>query len=118
MLIGQRARGMIFAATIHGLFFLGLFIGGIHAISPADQPIWSVTQFLSGWPMLLAHTILSHATAATDYSPKIQDIGSVYCGIAGMLNLLVVFDVLLRISGGKPRHDAPTGAGERGGGRS
>ena len=26
-------------------------------------------------------------------------VGSVYCGIAGMLNLLVMFDVLLRITG-------------------
>ena len=35
------------------------------------------------------------------YHPKVQDMGSVYCGIAGMLNLLVVFDVLLRITGWK-----------------
>ena len=33
------------------------------------------------------------------YHPKVQDIGAVYCGIAGMLNLLVMFDVLLRITG-------------------
>ena len=31
--------------------------------------------------------------------PKIQDLGAVYCGIAWMLNLLVIFDVLLRITG-------------------
>lgn len=33
------------------------------------------------------------------YHPKMQDIGAVYCGIAGMLNLLVIFDVLLRVTG-------------------
>ena len=59
--------------------------------------------------MLAAHTILGQVTTATDYSPKIQDIGSVYCGIAGMLNMLVVFDVLLRVSGNKARQDSPAG---------
>ncbi len=45
------------------------------------------------------------------YHPKVQDVGSVYCGLAGMLNLLVIFDVLLRITGaerisGDPRRPA------------
>jgi hypothetical protein len=47
------------------------------------------------------------------FHPKIQDLGAVYCGIAGMLNLLIMFDVLLRITGStrevpaKSRRPAP-----------
>jgi hypothetical protein len=156
-LIGQKARGFLFMICIHGLFAAGLLIGGIRVINPPDQPIWTYTQFLSGWPMFVAnrvekssrlelgdHTlspqsypqqykgalitqfeqqapehrpnetpnqylarlqaysvvyIQNHPSFA--FHPKIQDVGSVYCGIAGMLNLLVIFDVLLRITGSK-----------------
>jgi hypothetical protein len=142
--IGQKIRGVIFALTIHGLFALGMLLGGIRAINPPEQQIWTYTQFLTGWPMLVANRIehdwikrpgpaipskldvlqrqyeqnrppvgdesrreerrqyaenfiKEHPVFA--YHPKVQDIGAVYCGIAGMLNLLVMFDVLLRITG-------------------
>jgi TM2 domain-containing membrane protein YozV len=135
-LLGQKGRGIVFALTIHGLFALGLLIAGAKAINPPEQAIWTYTQFLTGWPMLLANRI--EKIKAAEYEklydqyrqqrpsdkddsvreerekygrefmkehpyftnhPKIQDIGAVYCGIAGMLNLLVMFDVLLRITG-------------------
>jgi hypothetical protein len=129
ILLGQRARGLIFALTVHGLFAAGMLIGGVKAINPPDQPIWSYTQALTGWPMLVANRVEKASRRETDrllreyddarrdvadrqafargyfpqhalitYHPKVQDIGAVYCGIAGMLNLLVVFDVLLRIT--------------------
>lgn len=140
-LLGKRSHGMVFALAIHGLFALGLLIGGIRSINPPDQAIWTYTQFLTGWPMLIANRVEHSSRAlvgdprkgaqgslreeylrdrpppdATDeriaagkafiaknplfaHHPKVQDIGAVYCGIAGMLNLLVMFDVLLRITG-------------------
>jgi hypothetical protein len=106
---GQRARGLIFALTVHGLFALGVFIGGIKAIAPSDQPIWSVTQFMAGWPMLVVTSIQRNlAHLPLDYSPRVQDVGSVYCGIAGMLNLLVIFDAMLRLTGSRgPSASAP-----------
>jgi TM2 domain-containing membrane protein YozV len=146
-LLGQRIRGIVFAVAIHGLFALGMLIAGVRAINPPEQAIWTYTQFLTGWPMLVANRLekqlyerlytsrdtressimdheylrgrpdidsndpenirrrQEHAKAfIKDHPlfsnhPKIQDIGAVYCGIAGMLNLLVMFDVLLRITG-------------------
>jgi hypothetical protein len=140
-ILGERVRGIVFAVFIHGLFALGLLFAGIRAINPPDQAIWTYTQFLTGWPMLIANR-LEHDSRhlikeelpdkyklergnreaelgrqftndermafAKDFiarnplfahHPKVQDIGAVYCGIAGMLNLLVMFDVLLRITG-------------------
>ncbi len=124
-----------------------MLIAGIRAINPADQPIWTYTQFLTGWPMLVANIVEKNnrdslekmytsgeyvasrpgvsdpqndpaqqaknderrkeqaeayfpAHPIITYHPKVQDMGAgVYCGIAGMLNLLVMFDVLLRITG-------------------
>ena len=142
-LVGEKGRGLLFAIVIHGLFALGMLIGGIRAINPPDQPIWTYTQYLAGWPMLVAGRVekdwmpqgdqhgskfdqlvqeyeSERPTPADDsqipqrkayaqkmfekypiltYHPKVQDVGSVYCGIAGMLNLLVMFDVLLRVTG-------------------
>src|SRR6185436_3361442 len=54
-LIGQKARGIIFFAAIHLLFGAGLLVGGIRSINPPEQPIWTYTQFLSGWPMLVSN---------------------------------------------------------------
>ncbi len=154
IMIGQKARGIVFMVTIHALFAAGLLIGGIRAINPPDQAIWTYTQFLTGWPMLVANFEeknrfepiyvqpdprdgnhrppiriefeneaaaknidlndqtnegLAKRKAFTEdfiaryplfsYHPKVQDMGAVYCGIAGMLNLLVMFDVLLRVTG-------------------
>ncbi len=148
IMLGQKARGIIFMVTIHLLFAAGLFIGGIRVINPPDQPIWCYTQLFAGWPMLIARNYEANARneienlkknyetefeelrkveeeklkekldekklidlrmkhheafiakhALFHYDPKTQDMGSVYCGIAGMLNLLVIFDVLLRITG-------------------
>ena len=162
LVLGERARGIVFGLTIHLLFAAGLLLGGIKAINPPDQLIWTYTQFLAGWPMLIANraeTTLDRknipdpagmggyvsqfdlelrayqnqrkdllqnpearqalaAKAFTEnplltYHPKVQDVGAVYCGIAGMLNLLVMFDVLLRITGavreepGRKKAEAP-----------
>jgi hypothetical protein len=135
-LIGQKSRGLVFALTIHLLFAFGMLIGGIRAINPPEQAIWTYTQMLTGWPMLIANRVEHYAASVQPhiedayrrerpppeddsrrqermdharewfakyptltYHPKVQDIGAVYCGIAGMLNLLVMFDVLLRITG-------------------
>ena len=57
IMIGQVARGIIMGISIHLLFAGGLLLGGIHAINPPDQPIWTYTQFLTGWPMLVANHI-------------------------------------------------------------
>jgi hypothetical protein len=176
MLIGQKARGLVFMVGIHGLFALGLLLAGIRAINPPEQAIWTYTQYLTGWPMIVADKvekksrvelgdraapagspqykgtlgelfdqqvppanpeskedqekraalarafIQAHPSFAVD--PKVLDLGAVYCGIAGMLNLLVMFDVLLRITGstreeaGKTRKPAenPTAEGGAAGG--
>ena len=160
-LIGQKARGVILGLAIYLLFGSGLVLGGVRAINPADQPIWTYTQFLAGWPMLICNHLevqtrleladesalgrnsevqsqtleyqmrnesrsLDETPAEAEarakaflaahpifvYHPKVQDMGSVYCGIAGMLNLLVIFDVLLRITGSK-REDPELARRER-----
>lgn len=107
---GQKARGFIFALTIHVLFALGLLIGGMKSLNPSDQPIWSKIQYLTGWPMIAASYVQQNTLPTIDYAPATQEVGTVYCGIAGMLNLLVVFDAMLRLTGARgnsPKDETP-----------
>ena len=103
LVIGQKARGTIFLVTIHLLFALGLFVGGLRAIRPEDQPIWSYAQFMAGWPMVASSTLQRQQVALSKDAPRLHDVGAVYCGIAGMLNLLVMFDLMMRIGHGGQR---------------
>ena len=108
--IGQVKRGLIFGITIMALFFGGLLIGGVQSVGPQDQPIWKITQFMAFGPYMIARLLANnYAASPVDFFPKLRDVGSVYCGIAGMLNLLVLFDAGLRIAG----HRKP-GAGRDG----
>lgn len=134
-LLGQKARGCVIGITIHLLFIGGLLLGGLRAVNPSDQPIWGYTQMLAGWPNLAAvaaqrqrveweyqqNRFISNKTRDEQvewfktnpptwrfYSPKTQDVGTVYCGIAGMLNLLVIFDVFLAATARSQRHHDAT----------
>lgn len=110
LLGGHKARGIIFTITIHGLFAAGLLIGGLKSLNPADQPIWSKIQYLAGWPMIAASHIQQNTIPTKDYAPATQEVGTVYCGIAGMLNLLVVFDAMLRLTGARGTTNNATSA--------
>jgi TM2 domain-containing membrane protein YozV len=114
--IGQRGRGLVFGITITALFFAGLLIGGVQSVGPQDQPIWRYTQVLAVGPYMVGRFLANTYPPPEhplDFFPKLRDVGSVYCGIAGMLNLLVLFDASIRIAGhrkpGPGDDDAATG---------
>ena len=98
--IGQRGRGLVFGITIFSLFFCGMLIGGVQSVGPQDQPIWKVTQLMALGPYMIGRLLANTYPAdPLDFFPKLRDVGSVFCGIAGMLNMLVLFDAAVRIMG-------------------
>jgi len=108
--IGQLGRGLVFGITILTVFFGGMLIGGVQSIGPVDQPIWLMTQKLAFGPYLIASFLARSQPNLLDFFPKLRDVGSVYCGIAGMLNMLVLFDVFVRMHG--QRKPGPSGDAE------
>lgn len=102
-LIGQRARGVIFFVVLTATFWTGIAIGGVRTtIAGRENGAWIAAQLFMG-PQALGAFFLSR---------KIQDNGDpvqykamwpassiaiVYAGVAGLLNLLVIVDVLARI---------------------
>jgi TM2 domain-containing membrane protein YozV len=102
--IGHKARGIIFMTVIAVTFWGGVAIGGVKStVLPKERQAWFIAQVCNG-----AHTaaVLALATRVPDYkrwehSPYVAyapaaDIAVVYTGVAGLLNVLVIFDVLGR----------------------
>lgn len=101
--IGDRARGTICLAAIVLTFWTGVAIGGVRGtINP--QSLWTVAQLFAGANTGVAYLIRQTTApktrdeqAATSPPSWISaDIGLHYTGVAGLLNILVIFDAMAR----------------------
>ncbi|MGE5611400.1 MAG: DUF6677 family protein [Bacillota bacterium] len=116
-LVRERARSLTVGITIIVLFGMGLLIGGIRVVeAPStasgnplqialDKP-WFVGQVLAG-PMALASASLGHPAAESGRPggiylshSRVNEIGTLYTAVAGMLNLLVIIDATSRATRG------------------
>jgi hypothetical protein len=113
VLIGQRGRGVTIGVTILALFVLGLLIGGMKVVEPSsdymsaplkaimDKP-WFIGQFLAGPISLIVANIAGGSGYLVTHS-RINEIGTLYTAVAGMLNLLAVIDATSRAAQGEER---------------
>jgi hypothetical protein len=118
-LLGDRKRGILFFLAIHALFLSGLLLGGVLVLNRPDEQLWNYSQMMAGWPSIVGDKIKADhfpddADHPSGYAPMIEDAAGAYCGIAGMLNLLVLVDLFLLISGDQePRPtNIPAGDGK------
>jgi hypothetical protein len=113
-LIGQRGRALTTGITIIVLFILGLLIGGVRVVdvpagvltSPVNavsQKPWFVGQILAGPITLIASSIGREDSYFASHS-RVNEIGTLYTAVAGMLNLLAIIDAAYRAG-----HDGGTG---------
>lgn len=124
--VGERRRGVIVGLTLLALFTAGLIIGGIDVVDRRRDTLWFVGQALIG-PVALAvdqyHTHLD-AQAGSDISDspeppaagrpdppyhrslgRVNELGTLYCTLAGVLNLLAILDVVGRQTSPAPAED-------------
>src|SRR5215212_2185943 len=105
-LIGQRARALTVGIRIVCLFVLGLLIGGVKVVetppgllsSPVNavsQKPWFVGQILAG-PITLATAAIGSGQEYYASHARMNEIGTLYTAVAGMLNLLAVIDAAYR----------------------
>ena len=106
LLLGQVARGLTIGFTIVSLFVLGILIGGIHVVDPPalshaqghvvrtilEKPPY-IGQFLTGAIGLIAGWL---GQSQPPSHSRVNDIGTLYTAIAGMLNLLATIDSAYR----------------------
>lgn len=114
--IGQRARGLRIGVGVVGLFLAGILIGGLGVVDRSD--LWFYAQvgagplsFAADW--LNAALLKSGAAAPLIEAPMSppasslravahpHEFGTLYCAMAGLMNVVAVLDVLSR------REDAP-----------
>lgn len=89
--LGERRRGLAFAALIVPTFFVGLILSEFASVSPFDRhPLWGLAQIPGGLLTLL--TWLATLGQRIDQYDSIYQVGSLYVGSACLLNILAMCD--------------------------
>ena len=100
--LGLRKRALLLFVCIEATFFIGLYIGTVRIVDPSQSVFWFLAQILAGLNTIIANlcTPFAEGQTAGAAAPLIRDysysLGILYTGIAGLLNLLTVFDTLIR----------------------
>ncbi|MBN1846941.1 MAG: hypothetical protein JW810_14740 [Sedimentisphaerales bacterium] len=95
-LLGQRQRAAVIFVTISTTFLLGLALGSIEMIDPQNAKAWFCAQILCGFWTVLVTLLQNHSITINDMFGRGVNIGQVYAGVAGLLNLLCILDALYR----------------------
>jgi len=104
--LGLRARGVIIFLTVCFTFLLGLILGSVEVIDPQYAKGWFLAQALGGLPAILGAALQDKMQPITEIYGRGVDLGQVYTGVAGLLNMLCIIDVLSRISPSMDSSDA------------
>lgn len=134
-LIGEKHRGLILFIGIGGLWLTGLLIGGISVIDKAQHPAWYGCQILTSpsiiveiyhrslntedgkAPLPEGTSVRGMPAPTPSYEPSLNHVheqGTIFTALAGLLNLLAIFDVVYRHPHEREEpqeHAATTGAG-------
>jgi len=92
---GEVKRGALIFSGVMGLFLGGILIGGIDVIDRANDFWWFVLQSGVG-PVAFAIEALHQARFAGDPTTqslgKVNEVGSLYSALAGLVNLIAIID--------------------------
>ena len=104
-ILNEKKRAIVIFAAICVTFFLGLYIGSIGVVDPVISRPWYFAQIMNS-PLV---AILGHHTAGGGYPVygRPNEIGQLYTGIAGLLNLLCIVNEVY--SAHLRKADAPCG---------
>lgn len=126
MWIGHVHRGIYAMVGVIGLFLGGVLIGGVGVVDRKDNGLWFMAQagagpvaFAADWAntawvktgtvgeMLEAPTPLVPRSTGSAVSSlrsvtSSHEVAILYCSMAGLMNIVVLLDALVR-----PRHQAP-----------
>lgn len=116
-LFGERKRGLRMGILILVTFFAGVAVSDFEAVAPEIYKISYYAQIGAGAPALLM-TLIDPAAEAAQIElatpdipravPRFTDLGLLFCNIAGLLNILLVFDLLDRRFGSSARGSVAT----------
>ncbi len=92
LLLKEEKRAIIIFATITLTFCVGLYVGSIGVIDPVGAKAWYVAQIMNS-PLVAA---LGHSTAGGGFPVygRPNEIGQIYTGVTGLLNLLCIINAV------------------------
>lgn len=100
-LIRERKRAIIIFVTITLLFATGLYVGSVGVVDKVGSKPWFIAQMLCSPAVgILAQHTQGGYVDSQGHKQKYEvfgradDIGHIYTGIAGLLNLLCVFSAV------------------------
>lgn len=89
---GRPGKGFFYFCVVGAAFVTGLWMTGLVAVNLERDPLWFVGQALAGLPTLAVW----HATKDLVPTERLAtfDLGMLYTGVAGLLNVIGVADAL------------------------
>ena len=93
--MGHRGRAIAICLGIWAAFVLGVVLGGIDVIDPHGDffaKIRFCAQIMCGLPAMVG-TLIQNPNTAMGMGRGV-DLAQVYTGVAGLLNLLCIMDIL------------------------
>jgi hypothetical protein len=113
--LGQRKRGFLVMFGVLFLFLGGILIGGLDVVDRRDDRLWFLAQVLCGPIAIVADYANQRLLKPMpgdwvdrykDGDPEVarqlrrkslghvNEIGTLYCALAGLMNLVVILDAL------------------------
>lgn len=89
-LTGQARKGMLVGAAVLVVFAAGLLASEGHAVDRSIAPVWWIGQVLCGGGALFAALVTAPVEMTS--APPYLDAGTVWCTVAGLMNLVVMID--------------------------
>ncbi len=119
IMLGHRRRGLLAMTGILGLFLCGIFIGGVDCVDRREDRLWFYAQagagpiaFAADWTNsgLLKNGKVGELIESPPSNPRApaplvssfktvtvaSEIGTLYCALAGLMNIVVLLDALKR----------------------
>jgi TM2 domain-containing membrane protein YozV len=118
--LGHRRRGLILLVTITATFWSGVAIGSVQGtVDPTERKLWFFAQIGTGANAISAvilNRITTREDRANNRKPVVTnwvaaEVGVHYTGVAGLLNILVIFDAVSRADPSRLRRSRASPSG-------
>ncbi len=110
--LGYRIRSIRILAGMAVLILGGLLIGGVDVVDSKEDHLWFIAQVSCG-PVVIAVDVINQRyvksqpdtdAAAWRSLGHVNSVGTLYIGLAGMMNVVVILDALYPRTRGKRRN--------------
>ena len=90
-LIGMRRKALFYFVLVVGTFVAGLVLADFHSVQYERHPIYFLAYVFNAIPTIVA-ALATSSIEVTRYV-TLENLGTLYCAVASLLNFLVVLDV-------------------------